>query len=318
MGGSPYNPSLPSFRPSPPSSQCRCTTVKNPLSPGTNSGVTKKYEDIYDLFIEGKFAQALEQKKAADEKYGDNFWTPQLLYIEAVYHIKQREDSTAILVLNSIVSKFPGTPLAAKASNLLDVLSHRNEIETELQNLVINMPKEEPRKSTTVIKPVQPVINTTKPPDQPTTITNNKPASDSTINRPPKTVVSPFIHTPDVAHYVVIILTKVDNVFVNEAKNAFYRYNRETFYNKLMSAELYNLDTENNLLLISPFKNAQEATDYVDKTKPVTATEIIPWLKGGRFAFSVITEKNLDLLKAGKDIENYKNFINQYFPGKFK
>ena len=84
-----------------------------------------------------------------------------------------------------------------------------------------------------------------------------------------------------------------------------------------MSAELYTLDTDNKLLLISPFTNAQDAVSYVDRTKPVTATEIIPWLKNGRFSFSIITEKNLDLLKAGKDLENYKNFISHYFPGKF-
>ena len=68
---------------------------------------------------------------------------------------------------------------------------------------------------------------------------------------------------------------------------------------------------------MSPFKNATDAIAYIDRAKPVTSTEIIPWLKGGRYSYLVITEKNLDLLKANKDLENYRNFINQYFPGKF-
>ena len=280
------------------------TTGKNPKALTANPEATKRYEDIYDLFIEGKFAEALAQKKLADSTFGKNYWTPQLLYIEAVYHIKQSEDSIATKVLNSIISQFPGTPLATKATNLINVLQHRNEIEEELRNLVINMPKDESKKVNSVINTTPPVTN------------NNKPITDTT-SQLPKSIVSPYRHTPDVAHYVVLVLTKVDPVFVNEAKNAFFRYNRETFSNKLMSTELYTLDADNKLLLISPFTNAQDAVSYVDRTKPVTATEIIPWLKGGRFSFSVITEKNLDLLKAGKDLENYKNFINPYFPGKF-
>ncbi|HKB44373.1 MAG TPA: hypothetical protein VKC90_08280 [Chitinophagaceae bacterium] len=109
----------------------------------------------------------------------------------------------------------------------------------------------------------------------------------------------------------------MDPVFSNEAKNAFFRYNRETFYNKTMAVDLIELDGDNRLLLISPFKTAQEAVDYIDKTRPKTASEIIPWLKGGKYSFSIIDDNNLQLLKANKDIENYKTFLNLHLPGKF-
>jgi outer membrane protein assembly factor BamD (BamD/ComL family) len=118
-------------------------TGKNPQSSLANPDATKTYEEIYDLFVEGKFDEAVTQKKIADAKYGKNYWTPQLLYIEAVYYIKQREDSSAINSLNSIVSQFPNTPLAGKATNLINVLRRRDQIEEELRNLVINRPKEE-------------------------------------------------------------------------------------------------------------------------------------------------------------------------------
>src|SRR5690606_21423764 len=90
--------------------------------------------------IEGRFDEALQQKKAADSIYGRNHWTPQLLYIEAVYHIRQRDDSSAMVSLNNIISQFNGTPLAEKATALADVLSRRHQIEEELRNMVINMP----------------------------------------------------------------------------------------------------------------------------------------------------------------------------------
>ena len=57
------------------------------------------------------------RKKIADSMYGKNYWTPQLLYIEAVYYIKQREDSTAKSVLNNIISQFHRNSFCNKATN---------------------------------------------------------------------------------------------------------------------------------------------------------------------------------------------------------
>ena len=304
------------------------TTGKKPGADVQQLPVTRTYEKIYDLFIEGNFAEAIEQKRVADSIYGSNHWTPQLLYIEAVYHIKQRNDSTATEVLNNIVAKFEGSPLAAKAASLLSVLSRRHEIEEELRNLVINMPPPD----TTVSQP-PPVIVKDKPvlqapgkitkdsivtkPAQPPLVTN-KPATDSIAKPRVNEVAGPaYSYQAEIPHYVVIVLNKVDPIFINEAKNAFSRYNRDTYFNKQMQAELVEIDTENRLLLISPFKNAAEALTYVDQTRPKTSSEIIPWLKGGKYSYSIITEKNLEVLKNSKDIDKYKQFLDKNVPGKF-
>jgi hypothetical protein len=84
-----------------------------------------------------------------------------------------------------------------------------------------------------------------------------------------------------------------------------------------MSAELVPIDADNRLLLLSPFKTAAEAVDYITKIKPKTATEIIPWLKGGKYSFSIITGRNLEILKTNKDLDIYKSFLNQKLPGMF-
>jgi hypothetical protein len=208
------------------------TTGKKPGTDVQELPVTRTYEQIYDLFIEGNFAEAIRQKRVADSIYGNNHWTPQLLYIEAVYHIKQREDSTAIDLLNAITTRFEGTPLATKALNLLNVLSRRNQIEEELQNLVINMPPPDTT-SQQVITPIdksamQPLpkkdsalINPAKQP----TAAVAKPAIDTVARQPVKQEPA-VAYSFDAAapHYVVIVLNKVDPVFVSRAKNAFSRY----------------------------------------------------------------------------------------------
>lgn len=296
------------------------TTGKNPQSKTANPDATLAYEKIYDLFIEGSFEQAVKDKKSADSIYGKNFWTPQLLYIEAVYYIKQQNDSVAQRVLNNILSQFPNTPMADKAAALIDVLSRREQIETELRNLVItrNQGDTSATKSPTYfVQNTNPVLkDSTKTIAQPVAATN-KPPADSLTKKPDQKINSPYTFSAGDQHYVVLVLNKVDPVFINEAKNAFARYNRERFYNKPMSADLADMNAENRLLLISPFKDAAEAIDYIDKTRPKTATEIIPWLRGGKYYFIILSDKNYDLLKVNQDLDNYKAFLNEHFPGKF-
>jgi outer membrane protein assembly factor BamD (BamD/ComL family) len=296
------------------------TTGKDPQS-ASNPDATLTYEKIYDLFIEGKFDEALAQKKLADSQYGKNYWTPQLLYIEAVYHIKQRDDASAKTVLNNLIAQFSTSPLAAKAVTLLDVLGRRNQIEEDLRKMVVTRkddgvtsnnppivnPVSKPAVDTTTKKPVSPPVN--KP--------VNPPAKDTTTTKPVIPVRTSFVYSANESQYVVLILNKVDPVFSNEAKNAFFRYNRETFYNKTYSVDLQEIDADNRVLLIAPFKDEKEALDYIDKTKPKTASEIIPWLKGGKYSFSIITTRNLDILKTEKNVEEYKNFLNLHLPGKF-
>ncbi|MBI5856825.1 MAG: hypothetical protein HZB42_04165 [Sphingobacteriales bacterium] len=289
------------------------TTGKNPKSGAADPDATKLYEKIYDLFIEGSFDEAIAQKKSADSVYGNHYWTPQLLYIEAVYYIKQRNDSTAITVLNALVSQFGNNvKMAEKARALIDVLGRRKQIEEELRNLNVARDTAASKPVTVISAPVQPKPDTARV--QPV-VTN--PIRDTSANKPVTPVSSPYKFSASDPHYVVVILNKVDPVFVNEAKNAFARFNRETYYNKTMSADIADLDADNRLLLISPFKDAAEAITYIDQTKPRTASEILPWLKGGKYSFIILSDSNYDLLKVNKDPDAYKAFLNQYFPGKF-
>ncbi|HYO20958.1 MAG TPA: tetratricopeptide repeat protein, partial [Flavisolibacter sp.] len=109
------------------------TTGKDPQATTDNSPeATKAYENVYNMFIEGRFDKAIAAKRAADSTYKTTFWQPQLLYIEAVYHIKQRDDSSAKSSLQTIVNQNTNQALTEKAQNLLSVLSRRQQIEAEL------------------------------------------------------------------------------------------------------------------------------------------------------------------------------------------
>lgn len=372
------------------------STGKDPQAKNTVSPeATKAYENVYNLFIEGRFDEAIAAKKLADSTYKTTFWQPQLLYIESVYYIKQREDSLAKNTLQTIINQNTNAALTSKAQTLLSVLNRRQQIEDELNRYQmqnqsandsttstvqsnpvqpntdtvatiqrptitaqqgsekkppanVNLTVQKPKVDTLVKNPVlksldtvakkptvkptdtvakKPVVKKdtlakkpiTKPADTVAKKPVRKPAVDTVAKKPviPKSN-SIYTHTPDAPHYVAIIMDKVDPVFVNEAKNAFFRYNRERFSRLPLELEILPLTNEIKLLLVKGFPSSEPAVEYAQTARALAPTEIIPWLTGNKYTFTIITAPNLELLKGTTDIPVYKKFLEQYLPGKFK
>ncbi|HEY1113359.1 MAG TPA: hypothetical protein VGE66_07345 [Chitinophagaceae bacterium] len=299
------------------------TSGKDPASEKPSEAVTKTYEAIYDQFLEGRFEEAILAKKQADSLYQTNFWSPQLLYIEAVYHIRNREDSAAKTVLNTLIRQNGGTPIAAKAENMVQVLSRRHQIESELASLQVERPQEDTfyvEPMPTVPKAERKEALVSAPKD---TLYNRpvvkKPAVDSTITKPVIVQAnnSTFAFRADLPHSAVVVLSKVDVVFGNETRNAFNRYNREKYYNQPLQGNLVTLNDDTKLLVISNFTNAQSAIDYVQTAKAVAASQIVPWLKADKYSFSIISEDNLKIVTETKDFAAYQKFLDQNLPVKF-
>jgi tetratricopeptide (TPR) repeat protein len=289
------------------------------------NAMTAKYDSIYTLFIEGRFDEALAQKKVGDSMYSTNYWTPQLLYIESIYHIRQRDDSTARATLQQITRLYPSTPMAGKAQTLIDVLNRRNEIESYLTNLQITRPVEDTvsvadtlaQKAVVVTQPAQPMAVTD--PKPPPLVTSKVDVTRDTMQTKPLAVpTSSYSFDPSQPHSVVIVMDKVDGVYVSESKNAFNRYNKEKFYNKVIDITNVALNDTIKLVVMTNFENAAAALDYLEKTRKVAAREIVPWLPAGKYQFILISSPNLEILKSTKDIGQYRKFLLQSFPGKFE
>jgi outer membrane protein assembly factor BamD (BamD/ComL family) len=286
----------------------------------SNDAATAKYNEIYNLFIAGRFEEAKQQKVLADSLYGKTHWTPQLLFIEAVYYVSKREDSAAINRLNSLIKLHPSSPLAERANTMISVLHRRREIEGYLTNLQITRYKEDeaPMPVTTATNE----IVTQKP----------IPKTDSVVSKPTVTVVAkPIVDTGKATllvnrtfefvatdtQYVSILLDSVAPVFANEAVNAFNRYNAVNNYALRLKAAKVQLDNRYNIVLVGPFKDAPSALDYVDKTRPITGSRIIPWLTANKYTYSMISNANLAVLQQTKDLGGYKALLQKVLPGKF-
>ncbi|MDP4284221.1 MAG: tetratricopeptide repeat protein [Bacteroidota bacterium] len=292
----------------------------NPSKKDTAAAI--RYDKIYNLFIEGNFEEANKEKQLADSLYGVSYWSPQLLYIQSVYYIREKKDSVATDILKQIISKYPKSPLKEKAETMIYVLSKRDSIENYLTNLHVVRMKEDSQivvfDDTKTAKNLAPVNNNDQTVQKKTeTIA---PAKTLTLNPaeklPPPVSNATFTFDPNAEQNVVMVLSKVDPVYSSEAKNAFSRYNRTKFYSLNLQITKDTLDKDRTLLIISKFINAETAIDYRDKIKHDAPSEI-SWLPTNKYSFYIISEANLELLKENKNLQSYIDLLNKKYPGKF-
>ena len=289
--------------------------------------VTAEYEKIYNQFIEGNFAQALDQKRIADSIYGTTYWTPQLLYIESVYYLHERKDDEAKKSLNQIIELYPNEPMAEKAKLILDVLGRRKEIEDYLTQLKIE--RVEDSVVATNAKPVQPE-KIGNPMQQDTTRLLPKKLSNldsNTTGRKPEIIVknptvkkdsvktnipTSFTFNVEAKHSVVIVMNKVDPVYVTESRNAFNRYNQQNYSGKPIEITNQLLNDSIKLVVMSGFDNAGVALGYMQDVQKVAAKQIVPWLPAGKYSFIIISGDNLEVLKNNQDLNGYRRFHEKY------
>lgn len=313
----------------------------------------KQYANIYSMFLSGKFEEAKEAKLKADKEFGKNYWTPQLLYIESIYYIKQKQDSTAINRLENIVALFGKSPLATKAATMIDVLKRRSQIEYYLTNLKLNKEDEIASRGVDLNTTSTVLANTERKkdsisapkelkaaPKQLADLSNTNTVSTAAVIKKDSVgiVIPKDMKKPDITNavvpepaaksktytfnasdtqYVVVVFNNVDPIFVSEGRNAFNRYNQDMYSDKQIGVFNRKINNQYNFLMIGPFANATEAVTYIDKTRPLSKTRIVPWLTTDKYSFSMISNANMELLISKEDVEGYHTFIQQIFPDKF-
>ena len=167
------------------------------------------YQGIYELFVAEKYSEAIARKKQADSLYGGGYWTPQLLYIESIYYIRQRQDSTAIRILSQINSQFASHPLAARSQALLEALRNRDRLEASLNSLPSAQAPAATAANNQVLSTSTAPVMTSAPP------TATPPSATSSTT----TATNDFVNDPRAPHFAMLLLTGVDAALVNETKN---------------------------------------------------------------------------------------------------
>ena len=259
---------------------------KNNLSNTFSNAADSIYQRIYLLFTDGNYPAALAQKKMADSVYGAGYWTPQLIYIESIYYIQQREDSIAVKLLNQLSTQFPNHPLKIKALALIEALSNRIGLEASLT--IPSQTAEAPAVTASTVQS----------------------SSAST----PTSGASTFVKNDQAPHLAVLVLTGVDPALVNETKNALLRFNRENFMANSLATTILPFSDATRFVQVATFTDATLANVYKERAQSRTRNDIAPWLEVSQFFWMIISVDNLERLNQQKDLGSYKDFLNRNSP----
>ena len=133
---------------------------------------------------------------------------------------------------------------------------------------------------------------------------------------PAPTIKSGYTFDPNTNQNVLMILTKVDPVYNTEARNAFTRYNAQKHYRLELKVTRDTLDSDRALLIFSDFVSADEAIKYVDQVRRDAPTQV-SWLPKDKYAFYIISDENLEILKSNKNLKDYLDLLHSKYPEKF-
>ena len=290
---------------------------------------TRKYEEVYDRMLSGRFEEAFQLKRAADSTYGAKYWTDQLMYVEALYHVSRQEDSVAILRLEAL-SKRTDSKLTAKAETLLDVIKRRKEIEEYLTKLDIKRYPED-----SIILPDEPVI--VRKPAQieqktPVAVPNAAPVAsqsplvaklDSSI-LPARDTMTRVVRKPGNYYFqpadsqvVVMLLDRVDPVYRNEARVGLAGYHRAQFPDMGLTIRVDGFNDDIRMLVIEGFEDLASALQYIEQVRKVSPTELFPWMPADRYRYFPVSVPDIPLFMEKKDSGGYLDFLRLHLPGKF-
>ncbi len=315
---------------------------------------TKAYEEVYNMVAEGRFDEARSLRNRMDSSKGGNLWSPQLLYIDAVLHAKDRKDSMALVSLERLLRLYPESEVAGKAKTLSDVLKRRGEIEAGLARMNIGrdtsegfsnvlsagpVPRQTDQKSpipsaaaTEPAKAVEKKPDTALPPTQAAVTPQVPPVApkpDSTastiLTMPPGPAPLPlpaknskgFLFEPQASHGVALILEKADIAYVSEARYSLNRYNGRFHPTLGLEVEKISVSRELDIILVKGFPNLSGAMEYLEAVRTEARKTIIPWMPTTMYSLAPLSDANLEVLKREQDLPAYLKFIRENMPGKF-
>lgn len=271
-----------------------------------NKQATDRYEKIYALFAEGKYEDALKEKVGADSLYGKSYWTPQLLYIEAVGLAKAGNDSLAASNLNTIIGMYSNAAIRPRAEILKEILDKKMiaaaalAVKKAAEQKIIDDAKAAAQKIIDDAKAAEAAKK------QAIILAKQKPLDSATIK-----LNLMFPVNKAEKHTVFLILNKLPKDTVDVIQVDMDAFNKLNAVTKNIFSNTYSADANTTILFYDEFRNADPASEYCKTLKNAVLAK--HKLKPTQYGIIIISASNLATFMAKNNLEDYKNvFKNNY------
>ena len=236
---------------------------------------------------------------------------------------QQKQDSIAIVLLDSVVAQNKNENIRDRAKNIITELKRRKDTEAYLASFKIvkaeqalaTITEEVPNKTPNVPAPTtkKAVINNEK--DKKLAEVKN----DGATKEKDIALIEPIIifnRDTIEQHYVALVTDKVKPTFVKEMQTAFNYLNNDEFKKLQLNVTYVQFSEDSYIVWIGPFANLNNSVTYLNKVKTRLSKEIISFIPTNQYELYLLGKSNILLIKNEEDLLLYKQFMlnNIYKP----
>ena len=278
--------------------------------------VLNNYKEAYFLSQIGNWESLAALSNQLNVDLRRTKWYTPFKFIQVKMYAQQRMDSSAIVLLDSIILQNTNEKIRDRAKNILVELKNRKQTESYLTNL--NLSKEILDTSTllnmTAISKSnkkEPLFNKENPNVKDTTTSTTKQIAAAPIIAP-----LPFTNDSSEQYYIAFATQKVSAAFVKEMQTAFTYLNNDEFIKQKLNVTYIQFNENSYIVWIGPFVNNLDAKNYINKVKPRLSTEIISFVPSKQYEIYLLSKSNMLLIKDEADLKQYQQYMfkNIYKP----
>jgi adenosyl cobinamide kinase/adenosyl cobinamide phosphate guanylyltransferase len=275
----------------------------------TSENASSDYKNAYFLTQIGDWEKLNATSLHTNANFKKSKWYTPFQFLRVKMYAQQRQDSIAIVLLDSIIYANQNELIRSKAKNIIAEIKKRKETESYLKNLRIVLPEPAPLIITEelVVSPQQ-KNNTSTADNKSQDSTGTKQAKES---HPTATPIPAIIFTNDSLeeHYMAIVTNKVKEVFVKETQTAFNYLNEDEYKKLQLNTTYVQFDDEVYIVWIGPFANQASGIQYIQKIKPRLKKELISFIPEKQYEIYIFGKSNLLQIKSKDDLKLYQEYM---------
>jgi len=266
-----------------------------------DKGVEENYKEAYFLAQNGNWENLSKLTPLLDQQLRKTKWLAAYQFLKVKMYAQQRMDSTALVLLDSIIYLHQNERIRDRAKNIIEEIKNRKETELYLSKLSSDSLQN-------AAKLIELSNNTSKD-----LLIKNKPAVispilDSTQNA---AIEDGLFFTKDETepHYIALVTNNVKEIMVKEVVNAMSYFNKDEFSKQKLDVTYLEFEENVFTVWIGPFENLNSSISYLSKIKNRISTEILSFIPTKQYELFILGKSNIIQIKTRGHLQKYKAYM---------
>ena len=282
--------------------------------------IVNEYKEAYFLSQIGNWDKLNQLANIINSDIRKTKWNIPFQFLKVKMYAQQKQDSLALLLLDSIMTMNKNDIIKEKAKNIIAEIKNRKGTEDYLADLQFTKeqitPSENLAQKTPEINNSIIVENSSnKDAAKIDTYATNTKKNNTILNVTPTKaipIIKPrieFILDSLEPQYLAFVTKGVKPMFVKEMQNAFSNVNNDEFSNLKLSSTFIQFENDIYIVWVGPFENLQKSAQYLNRIKPRLQNELISFVSNKQYDVYIISKSNILLIKSQEDLLLYKDFM---------